>query len=275
MNLELESIFYEESNIPPEFTLEQQVDQREFLSDGKMIPWEGQINEVFSPICVKTKDGLQRKRIGSFPVCTEKESMAALDAAVQAFDNGRGEWPTMSVADRIICVENFTKKMIEKKDIVVKLIMWEIGKSYTDSIKEFDRTVEYIYATIDALKDIDRQSSRFEIEQGIIAQIRRSPLGVVLCMGPFNYPLNETFTTLIPALIMGNTLLFKPPKHGTLLHYPLLEAFRTSFPKGVVNTIYGRGNNIVPSLMQSGKINVLTLIGSSKVADELKNCTLK
>ncbi|GEM62867.1 NADP-dependent glyceraldehyde-3-phosphate dehydrogenase [Sphingobacterium faecium NBRC 15299] len=270
MNLELESIFYEESNIPPEFTLEQQVDQREFLSDGKMIPWEGQINEVFSPICVKTKDGLQRKRIGSFPVCTEKESMAALDAAVHAFDNGRGEWPTMSVADRIICVENFTKKMIEKKDIVVKLIMWEIGKSYTDSIKEFDRTVEYIYATIDALKDIDRQSSRFEIEQGIIAQIRRSPLGVVLCMGPFNYPLNETFTTLIPALIMGNTLLFKPPKHGTLLHYPLLEAFRTSFPKGVVNTIYGRGNNIVPSLMQSGKINVLTLIGSSKVADELK-----
>lgn len=47
MNLELESIFYEESNIPPEFMLEQQVDQREFLSDGKMIPWEGQINEVF------------------------------------------------------------------------------------------------------------------------------------------------------------------------------------------------------------------------------------
>lgn len=36
--------------------------------------------------------------------------MAALDAAVHAFDNGRGEWPTMSVADRIICVENFTKK---------------------------------------------------------------------------------------------------------------------------------------------------------------------
>src|SRR5690606_17250540 len=194
----------------------------------------------------------------------------ALEAAVKAYDNGRGAWPTMSVADRIKCVEDFTHKMIEKKDIVVKLIMWEIGKSFSDSVKEFDRTVEYIYATIDALKDLDRDSSRFQIEQGIVAQIRRSPLGVVLCMGPFNYPLNETFTTLIPALIMGNTLLFKPPKHGTLLHYPLLEAFRTSFPKGVVNTIYGRGNKIVPSLMQSGKINVLTLIGSSRVADELK-----
>ncbi|MFZ9402829.1 MAG: aldehyde dehydrogenase family protein, partial [Sediminibacterium sp.] len=133
-----------------------------------------------------------------------------------------------------------------------------------------DRTVEYIYATIDALKDVDRDSSRFTIEQGIAAQIRRSPLGVVLCMGPFNYPLNETFTTLIPAIIMGNTLLFKPPKHGTLLHYPLLEAFKSCFPKGVVNTIYGRGNAIVPALMESGKINVLTLIGSSKVANQLK-----
>jgi acyl-CoA reductase-like NAD-dependent aldehyde dehydrogenase len=176
----------------------------------------------------------------------------------------------MTVADRIACVENFTHKMIQQKNTVVKLLMWEIGKSYADSVKEFDRTVEYIYDTIDALKDLDRQSSRFEQEQGIVAQIRRSPLGVVLCMGPFNYPLNETFTTLIPAIIMGNTLLFKPPKHGTLLHYPLLKAFQESFPPGVVNTIYGRGNAIVPALMQSGKINVLTLIGSSKVANELK-----
>ncbi|SUJ17163.1 NADP-dependent glyceraldehyde-3-phosphate dehydrogenase [Sphingobacterium spiritivorum] len=270
MSLNLEDIFLQEEDIPDEYALQEQIDQREYLSNGEMKAWNGPVNEVFSPICVKTKDGLQRKRIGSFPVCTEKESQEALDAAVAAYDNGRGQWPTMSVADRITCVENFTHKMIEQKDIVVKLIMWEIGKSYTDSVKEFDRTVEYIYATIDALKDIDRQSSGFTIEQGIIAQIRRSPLGVVLCMGPFNYPLNETFTTLIPALIMGNTLLFKPPKHGTLLHYPLLEAFRSSFPQGVVNTIYGRGNNIVPGLMQSGKINVLTLIGSSRVADELK-----
>lgn len=228
------------------------------------------MSEVSSPVCVRTAQGLQRKVIGAFPVCGTKEAMEALDSAMAAYDSGRGEWPTMSVADRIQRVEQFTFKMAAQKELVVKLLMWEIGKSYTDSVKEFDRTVEYIYATIDALKDIDRQSSRFEIEQGIVAQVRRSPLGVVLCMGPFNYPLNETFTTLIPALIMGNTLLFKPPKHGTLLHYPLLKAFQESFPKGVVNTIYGRGSDIVPPLMQSGKINVLTLIGSSKVANELK-----
>lgn len=267
--LNLESIFVEEGQVPPEFLIDE-VHQREYLSDGEMKQWTGDVHAVYSPVCIRSAEGLKRKLIGTYPICTPVEAQASLDAAVAAYNNGRGEWPTMSVQDRIRHVEEFTYKMLEKKDLVVKLIMWEIGKSFADSVKEFDRTVEYIYATIDALKDVDRQSSRFEIEQGIVAQVRRSPLGVVLCMGPFNYPLNETFTTLIPALIMGNTLLFKPPKHGTLLHYPLLEAFRDSFPKGVVNTIYGRGNSIVPDLMKSGKINVLTLIGSSKVANELK-----
>ncbi|MDQ6813944.1 MAG: aldehyde dehydrogenase family protein, partial [Bacteroidota bacterium] len=238
---QLEKIFVTEEEIPKEFALPSEVHQRAYLCNGELIEWEGAVHEVYSPVCVRTPEGLKRKLIGTYPVCTQKEAFDALDAAVAAYNNGRGEWPTIGVADRIACVENFTRKMIEEKDIVVKLIMWEIGKSYADSIKEFDRTVEYIYATIDALKDIDRDSSRFEIEQGIVAQVRRSPLGVVLCMGPFNYPLNETFTTLIPAIIMGNTLLFKPPKHGTLLHFPLLEAFKSCFPKGVVNTIYGRG----------------------------------
>lgn len=267
---QLKSLFVAESQIPAGYRLDGEIHQREYLSNGEMKKWDGPVCEVYSPICFPGPDGLKRKLIGSYPLGTEKEAMEALDAATKAYDSGRAEWPTMSVADRIKCVENFTFKMLEQRDKVIKLIMWEIGKSIADSTKEFDRTVEYINLTIDALKDIDRESSRFIIEQGIVAQTRRSPLGVVLCMGPFNYPLNETFTTLIPALIMGNTILFKPPKHGTLLHYPLLEAFRECFPKGVVNTVYGRGANTVPALMQSGKVNVLTLIGSSKVANELK-----
>ncbi|MCC8409487.1 NADP-dependent glyceraldehyde-3-phosphate dehydrogenase [Mucilaginibacter sp. UR6-1] len=266
---QLRSLFVDESLIPDEFRIEE-VHQREYLSNGEMKPWEGDVTEVYSPVCIPTPEGLKRKLIGTYPVCTEKEAMEALDAAIAAYDNGRGEWPTMSLDQRIKCMEKFVYKMIEQRTFVVKLLMWEIGKSYADSAKEFDRTVEYINATIDGLKDIDRQSSRFEMAEGIIAQIRRSPIGVVLCMGPFNYPLNETFTTLIPALIMGNTLLFKPPKHGTLLHYPLLRAFQEAFPKGVVNTIYGRGADVTPGLMQTGKINVLAFIGSSKVANGLK-----
>jgi glyceraldehyde-3-phosphate dehydrogenase (NADP+) len=160
--------------------------------------------------------------------------------------------------------------MKEKREEVVRLIMWEIGKSLGDSRKEFDRTVDYIIDTIDALKDLDRVGSRFVIDQGVIGQIRRAPMGVVLCMGPFNYPLNETFTTLIPALIMGNAVIFKPPKHGVLLHQPLLEAFQKSFPPGVVNTVYGEGATVVGPLMESGRIDVLAFIGTSHVGDILK-----
>jgi glyceraldehyde-3-phosphate dehydrogenase (NADP+) len=195
---------------------------------------------------------------------------AALDAAHRAFDNGRGAWPTMPVAERIRCVEAFAWAMKEKREEVVSLLMWEIGKTLPDSQKEFDRTVEYILDTIDSLKEMDRISSRFVVQEGVIGQIRRAPLGVVLCMGPYNYPLNETFTTLIPALIMGNTVVFKPAKLGVLLMRPLLEAFRQSFPPGVVNTVYGQGRAVIGSLMQTGLINCLAFIGSSQVADSLK-----
>ena len=256
--------------VPAEYRIEP-IDQREYLINGEMRPWNGPTAQVESPVFMRQPDGsLKRQIVGSFPVGTQKEALEALEAASAAYDNGRGEWPMMSVADRIKHTEIFVGKMIEQKALVVRLLMWEIGKNLADSTKEFDRTVTYIYDTIDAYKDIDRAGSRFKITEGIIGQIRRAPLGVVLSMGPFNYPLNETYTTLIPAILMGNTILFKTPKHGSLLHYPMLEAFRTSFPKGVVNSIYGRGADVVPPLMQSGKVNVLALIGSSKVADSLK-----
>jgi acyl-CoA reductase-like NAD-dependent aldehyde dehydrogenase len=266
----LTQLFPTDGQIPVAYRIEP-VHQREYLINGDMRQWDGPTTDVYSQIGAPDADGTIKPRlVGSFPVGTEKEALEALDAAVAAYDNGRGEWPTMSVAGRIACMETFVGKMLEQKQRVVSLMMWEIGKNFADSTKEFDRTVKYIYDTIDALKDIDRAGSRFRVEEGIIGQIRRAPLGVVLAMGPFNYPLNETYTTLIPSILMGNTILFKTPKHGSLLHYPLLDAFRTSFPKGVVNSIYGRGAVVVPPVMQSGKVNVLTLIGSSKVADELQ-----
>lgn len=176
----------------------------------------------------------------------------------------------MSVAERIQHVELFLARMKEKRQEVVNLLMWEIGKTQKDSEKEFDRTCDYIVDTINSLKQLDRNSSGFVHEQGIMAQIRRVPLGVALCMGPYNYPLNETFSTLFPALIMGNTVVFKPAKYGVLLIRPLLEAFQQCFPAGVINIIYGRGRETVGSLMETGKVDVFAFIGTNKGANELK-----
>src|SRR5690606_32655868 len=143
----------------------------------------------------------------------EKEALEALDAALSAYDKGKGVWPTMRVKERIDCMEIFVKKMQTKREEIVKLLMWEIGKSLPDSQKEFDRTVEYINDTIEDYKQLERNNAKIEKNDGVYAHIRRGPLRVVLCLGPYNYPLNETFALLIPAIIMGNTTIFKPAKH--------------------------------------------------------------
>lgn len=258
------------SDIPKEMMLTGQLEQKEYLVNGELKQWNGAVQEVFSPIYINDNGSLSRKRLGSFPVLGEKESFEALEAALKAYDLGRGVWPTMPVKKRIEHMLKFTKMMKAQRDSVVKLLMWEIGKTYKDSEKEFDRTIEYIFDTIDALKNLDRDSSRIEKKNDIYAQIRRGPLGITVCMGPYNYPLNETFALLIPALIMGNPVIFKPAKHGVLLIHPLLAAFKECFPKGVINVIYGHGKDTIAKLMESGKVDVFSFIGSSKIANVLK-----
>jgi glyceraldehyde-3-phosphate dehydrogenase (NADP+) len=257
-------------NIPQELMVDSQKHKPEYLLDGKILEWTGPLEDVRSPVCVKANGTINRLVIGQVPSMDETAAMEGLNAAVRAWNNGRGEWPTMSVKGRISAVEKFVVRMRQVREEVVKLLMWEIGKSLEDSYKEFDRTVDYITKTIEALKEVDRNNSRFSLDEGVIAQVRRSPLGVCLSMGPFNYPLNETYTTLIPALIMGNTLVVKPPKFGILLHQPLLPAFAECFPKGVVNFIYGSGSKIITPIIKSGLVDVLAFIGSSRVADTLK-----
>ncbi|MBT1701181.1 NADP-dependent glyceraldehyde-3-phosphate dehydrogenase [Fulvivirgaceae bacterium PWU4] len=270
MSQTLANVFPTESNIPEQFRISQSIEQREYLINGELKIWTGSQNPVLSPVFVKEGDAYKQKIIGSTPLLTSKESLEALDAAVKAYDMGHGLWPTLSVTSRIEHVEKFLTAMKAKRAEVVKLLMWEIGKTLKDSEKEFDRTCDYLVDTIKALKDLDRNSAKLVEEQGFMAQIRRVPFGVALCMGPYNYPLNETFTTLFPALIMGNTVVFKPAKYGVLLIKPLLEAFRDSFPAGVINIIYGKGRETVGALMESGKIDVFAFIGTNRGANDLK-----
>ena len=265
-----ENIFPLLDQIPQQWKLGGFIEQREYLVNGELKIWDGPMNEVVSPVSINSGNGNEKNIIGSTPLLTEKESLEALDAAVLAYNNGTGIWPTMSVIKRIAHVENFLLEMKKQREAVVKLLMWEIGKNLPDSEKEFDRTCIYIEDTIKELKGLDHRNSKFENEEGIIAQIRRVPMGVALCMGPYNYPLNETFTTLIPALIMGNTVVFKPAKYGVLFIKPLLHVFKDCFPKGVINIIYGKGRETVGVLMETGKIDVFAFIGTNKGASDIK-----
>ena len=261
----MEQIF---KDIPKEFKIDALVHQNTYLIDGELKEWKGKKANVFSTIS-STKE-YQPTLLGTVPDFGEEEGLEALKSAEKAYDRGQGLWPTMKVQSRIAAMEKFVSQMKTKREEVVKLLMWEIGKSLPDSQKEFDRTVEYIYDTIEDYKKMDRNSAKFEKNSGVYAHIRRGPLGVVFCLGPYNYPLNETFTLLIPALIMGNTAIFKPAKLGVLLLSPLLEAFQNSFPAGVVNIIFGRGRTLVTPIMKTGKVDILALIGNSKSANAIQ-----
>jgi len=259
-----------ETTIPEMHRIVTPIRQDYYLVNGELRRWDGPLQEVWSPVQIQDGQETQRKLVGAAPRLTVAAAQEALDVAVQAYQNGRGEWPTMSVGERIRCVARFAAAIQVKRGEVVRLLMWEIGKSLKEAEREFDRALSYLRDTLEALKELDRVSSRFVIQQGIIGQIRRAPLGVVLCMGPYNFPLYETFTTLIPALVMGNTIVMKPPRFGILLFAPLLEAFRDCFPAGVINTVYGEGEEVLPPLMASGKVDVLGFIGTHKVADALR-----
>ena len=256
--------------IPKDYQLDEMINHTEYLIDGKISSWNGKQANVYSTLLCDSKEK-EPTLIGNTPEMSGEFAIKALDSAHKAFNHGQGSWPTMKVYERINCMENFVDRMILKRDEIVKLLMWEIGKNLNDSIKEFDRTVEYIKDTIEEYKIIDRNGATFQNKSGVRALIRRGPLGVVLCLGPYNYPLNETFALLIPAIIMGNTTIFKPAKHGVLLIAPLLEAFKESFPPGVVNIVFGRGREIASPIMKTGKIDVLALIGHSSSAISLQD----
>ena len=257
------------NHVPPELKPEI-LNQDEYLCNGELVPWHGKVSDVFSPIYENSNGQINPIRLGSYPEMEAIHMQPVLQAALDAYNLGRGEWPTLKVSDRIPAIENFLQRMKIHRTSIVRWLRFEIGKNQNDSEAEFDRTTEYIVDTIAAVKSLDRDTAKIEHHQGIYAQVRRGPLGVVLCMGPYNYPLNETFATLIPALIMGNTVIFRPAKFGILLIHPLLQAFSDCFPKGVINVIYGEGKHTAGTLMESGKIDVLAFIGSSRVANILK-----
>ncbi len=254
--------------IPEKYQIREIYKHTTYLVNGELKTWSGNMADVYSTISSTSE--YSPTLLGSVPDMDEASGKEALKAACDAYDRGQGAWPTMKVEDRVACMEKFVNLMAEKREEVVKLLMWEIGKNLPDSEKEFDRTVEYIQDTIEEYKELDRNAAKFHKHQGVYAHVRRGPLGIVLCLGPYNYPLNETFALLIPAIIMGNTTIFKPAKHGVLLIAPLLEAFAKSFPKGVVNIVFGRGRTLAGPIMKEGRVDVLALIGNSKSANALQ-----
>ena len=119
------------------------VNCNQYLVGGKLDTWEGSMVKVSSNIYLTEKNGVQNPTvIGEVPDMDEKSALKAIGAAVDAFKRGKGLWPTMKVKERMACMEKFVAIMSTKRDTIIELLMWEIGKNKVDAAKEFDRTVK-------------------------------------------------------------------------------------------------------------------------------------
>ncbi|NLW91981.1 MAG: aldehyde dehydrogenase family protein [Syntrophomonadaceae bacterium] len=257
--------------VPDDFELPDYKDGMNYLVNGEILSWRGEGIEVRSPLLFQ--DGAQIKvpLIGSYPGLDEAEALRALRAAERAYGGGAGKWPQMTTEQRIEALKGFVWRMRPLERQFALLQMWETAKPYRSCLDEFKRTMKYIEDTITHLYLLEEESSGISKAENYIYQVRRCPLGICLCMGPFNYPLNETFALAIPALIMGNTVIIKPPRYGALCTIPLLDAFARSLPAGVVNVINGHGPVIIPPIMKTGKIAVLGFTGSTGAARQIAN----
>lgn len=266
---ELTQLFPSESDIPEKFRLNSNLDQHRVLIDGQIIPWKGALAEVFSPIYIKNGETLDRKRIGSYPAMTRQAGLKALDSARWAFSSGNGTWPSFPLSRRIESIEKFLERLENQKENILRTLLWEIAKPYHELEDEFERTRQYIEQVIKVACQKEKDSLLLKKEKGILGLIHDEPYGIALCLGPYNYPLFETFSLVLPALLAGNVVILKPPKFGVLFFDFLLEAFQDCFPPGAVNIISGDGKKIIEPLMKSGEVDVLAFIGSAETANHL------
>lgn len=202
---------------------------------------------------------------------TKEQSLEALDSATAAWDGGSGVWPQLSLADRIDAIQNFMVDLKKKREDIVTVLMYEIGKNKPDAEAEFDRTMLFIDKTIEYIQhSFEFGNARWDDSNGETRLFTsRAAIGIVLCLGPYNYPMNETYATLIPALLMGNVAILKIPAVGGLVHLLTIEAFAKALPAGAINFVSGSGRVTMPPLMESGKIDSLAFIGGSGAADKL------
>lgn len=269
----LAQLFPTAAELPAEFEVSS-FNAKKFLVNGEVRDYTGATTDVVSSIRIRdTENGqpvLKTKVIGQLPAMTSAEALEALSAAEKAYDKGLGQWPTSSPEQRIACMRKFIENMKPQRELVAKIEMHEVGKSYEDCLKEFDRTIEYIDKSIAAYEKMSATNETVVEIGGKIKKEKRTPKGIALCLGPYNYPLNETFAGgLISALLTGNPIICKLPRMGGMCNVPLFEAFQKSFPKGVVNFISGDGPTIVTPIMESGKIDILAFIGSEGAANKI------
>lgn len=196
--------------------------------------------------------------------------------AVKSSENAFKTWRYTDLSKRIDLLKKVSTLLKAKVDFLSNLLMHEIGKSAEDARSEIVRSIEYLDMTIEAVKFVNGKVYNGDVYSKYprnrkTGYYTRVPLGVVLAISPFNYPINLSITKIAPALITGNTVVFKPAKDGSLTAFEFYKTFiEAGIPEGVLNFITGKSSEIGDTLLTHKSISLIAFTGSTSVGNHIK-----
>lgn len=229
------------------------------LYNGKWIQSStGNLVEVHSPV-----DG---SLVGKVQAMSEEE----VDKAIVESKKAQKEWADVPLNQRADLLYKAADILAGQEESIAEIMVREIAKDYKSAISEVRRTVDFIKFTADAAKHIQGETSTGDLFPGYnkqkISFVTRVPLGTVLAISPFNYPVNLSASKIAPALVGGNSVILKPPTQGSISALYLAEAFNAAgLPKGLLQTVTGKGSVIGDYIVTHKEIDFINFTGSTAV----------
>lgn len=226
----------------------------------------GKTVSVYSPIDTSV--------LGNVQSVTHEE----IDEVISRAHAAQGQWEETPLHKRIQYMKNVAQWMRQYEAEFVDLLIREIGKSKKESASEISRTadlIEYYAGEAHSLLGERLESDNFPgFEKGKISLVERAAHGVILAIAPFNYPINLAVSKIVPALLMGNAVVFKPPTQGSISGLYLTELFvRSGIPSSVMSCITGAGRDIGDYLVSHTGINMIAFTGSTKTGNTIAEKT--
>ncbi|HHG7970038.1 TPA: NADP-dependent glyceraldehyde-3-phosphate dehydrogenase [Streptococcus pneumoniae] len=231
------------------------------LVNGKWKSSEQEIT-IYSPI--------NQEELGTVPAMTQTEADEAMQAARAALP----AWRALSAIERAAYLHKTAAILERDKEKIGTILAKEVAKGIKAAIGEVVRTADLIrYAAEEGLRITGQamEGGGFEAaSKNKLVVVRREPVGIVLAIAPFNYPVNLSASKIAPALIAGNVVMFKPPTQGSISGLLLAKAFEEAgIPAGVFNTITGRGSEIGDYIIEHKEVNFINFTGSTPIGERI------
>lgn len=201
---------------------------------------------------------------GKLQVVTTKE----IDGVIEKAKRAQTSWEATPLNKRINIMHLAADWIRHFENYLTALLIREIGKTHDEAKGEIVRTadlIDYFADEAQSIKGETLDSDNFPgFEKGRIAMIERVAYGVVLAIAPFNYPVNLSASKIAPALLMGNSVVFKPPTQGGISGIHLARIFeKAGVPEGILSCVTGGGSDIGDYLVSHADVDLITFTGSS------------